>query len=98
MFRTDECLQDHFENVHKSKTEYVCLECNALFENLSEFESHFYEHFFTNKSSKVYTCEICGKQFSRKVFYIAHQDAHSGIFSPSILNLLYKSPVWSYKR
>ncbi|XP_044729499.1 zinc finger protein OZF-like [Chrysoperla carnea] len=78
MFRTDELLQNHFKNVHNSKTEYVCLECNALLENLSKFKEHLlYVHCFKNKSSKVFSCKICGRLFKRKEHCMSHQSTHS---------------------
>lgn len=70
-------LQDHFKVTHNSKAEYVCTECQALFDNLQEFENHYHEH--TNvKRRKIHTCEFCGKQFNNATNYKAHRNLHLG--------------------
>ncbi|XP_044729642.1 zinc finger protein 883-like [Chrysoperla carnea] len=80
--RNADSLEEHFQEVHKSKVEYVCIECQALFKDLKEFKDHYYGHDVV-KNSKTYrfnyTCETCGKQFYDPTNYKGHCDMHLGI-------------------
>ncbi|XP_044729726.1 zinc finger protein 58-like [Chrysoperla carnea] len=77
--RTAKCLQKHFDKHHKCKAEYVCVECNALFDNVPEFETHYYGHEKLKQNTyyrKKYSCDVCGKQFSHASNYKAHRNSH----------------------
>lgn len=86
-----ECLEKHFKRVHETDVEYVCTECNALFNKLTEFGIHYNGHgvirryaaakIRTGNPQKLkYSCEVCGKGFAKPSAYKSHKNTHLGLF------------------
>ncbi|XP_044727707.1 zinc finger protein 260-like [Chrysoperla carnea] len=78
---SDRQLQDHWKSQHEDmKLEYVCAECNALFDTVAEYEVHYNEHDVVKNPKKYrYICRYCGKKFIYKKDFTQHEDAHLGI-------------------
>jgi hypothetical protein len=77
-FSLDKYLRKHVAIVHKKYKTFKCMYCSERFH--AEFERHL--HVVENHKEKVRvsTCELCGKTFDWRPYYLAHlRKVHSNV-------------------
>ncbi|XP_078284282.1 LOW QUALITY PROTEIN: B-cell CLL/lymphoma 6 member B protein-like [Rhinoraja longicauda] len=70
----EECLQQHFLQVHRDDKPYRCSMCRAAFRYKGNLASHKTIH----TGEKPYRCNVCGAQFNRPANLKTHARIHSG--------------------
>ncbi|KAM3957630.1 uncharacterized protein ACR2FA_008336 [Aphomia sociella] len=70
VFTLKKYMTKHVNFVHKQEKIFKCLYCDAKFSGEYERHTHVVEHH--NEKVKVVTCEICGKTFNWRPYYLAH--------------------------
>ncbi|PVU93770.1 hypothetical protein BB559_003170 [Furculomyces boomerangus] len=74
-FNTPSKLREHIRSIHNTTPKYMCgyTECTEKFVKLIELKKHISECHKT----KIFKCELCDKEYSRKDVLTEHMQTHS---------------------